>query len=58
MLHLEEIIRDLDKRITRGRARLSRSASAKVQGDEEVTSERLTRINSQIRDILADVSYL
>ncbi len=54
--HLEDIIRDLDKRIVRGRARLDRSATAKIQGDEEVSSERLIRLNAQIHSTLVDVS--
>ncbi len=55
MRHLEDIIADLDRRIARGRARITRSANAKVQGDEEVTSERLGRINSQINNTLTQV---
>ncbi len=54
--HLEDIIRDLDKRICRGRARLDRSVTAKIQGDEEVSSERLIRLNARIHSILVDVS--
>ncbi|XP_064391711.1 luc7-like protein 3 isoform X2 [Halichondria panicea] len=56
--HLEDIIRDLDKRICRGRARLDRSVTAKIQGDEEVSSERLIRLNARIHSILVDLEVL
>lgn len=54
--YLEGIIRELDRKIVRGKARLQRSASAKLASDAGTTSDRLSQLNTQIARALSEVS--